>query len=58
MMIMMGAVSASVMVVAAVLAAGFEMLRRLERLPMHPYGSTVNQFLIIFEILVKAACLR
>jgi hypothetical protein len=58
MMIMMGTASASVLIIAAVLSAGFEMLCRLERFPMHPYRSTVNQFLIIFEILIKAACLR
>lgn len=58
MMIMMGTASASVLIVATVLAAGFQMLRCLERFPMHPYRSTVNEFLIIFEILLKAACLR
>lgn len=58
MMIMMGAASASIVIVSAVLSAGLEMFRCFDWLPVHPCGATVNQFLIIFDILTKAARLR
>ncbi|CAD6202072.1 GSCOCG00002930001-RA-CDS, partial [Cotesia congregata] len=36
--------AAASVVVSAVLASRLEVLRSLDRLPVHPYGATVNHF--------------